>query len=128
MTGTRSARIEAKLYDDEYEFCLRIGELIELTEARDVGPQMLLYRLENGVWHPKDLIETIRFGLKGGGMDALEAKKLANHVVKEGYLIENLSVAVAILQAALVGVPDDMPEMPDEEPGEPKTSGTESST
>lgn len=128
MIGTRSAKITRFVHDDDYDLCLRIGELIELSEVRDSGPPMILARLSEGAWFPQDIIETIRLGLIGGGMHPQQAKKLTERAVQSGYLLDYQTVALEALYAAMVGVPADAPETGDDEPGEPQAPTTESAT
>lgn len=128
MKGTRSAKITRFIHDDDYDLCLHIGELIELSEVRDCGPPAILSRLSEGAWFPQDIIETIRLGLIGGGLHPQQAKKLTERAVQSGYLLDYQTVALEALYAAMVGVPDDLPEAGDDEPGEPQTPTTESAT
>lgn len=128
MKGTRSAKITRFIHDDDYDLCLRIGELIELSEVRDSGPPVILSRLSEGAWFPQDIIETIRLGLIGGGLHPQQAKRLTERAVQSGYLIDYQAVALEALYAAMVGVPDDLPEVGDDEPGEQQTPTTESAT
>lgn len=128
MTGTRSAKITRFVHDDEYDLCLRIGELIELSEVRDCGPPVILARLAEGAWFPQDIIETIRLALVGGGMHPHQAKKLSERAVQSAYLLDYQAIALEALYAAMVGVPEDTPEASEDEPGEPQTPTTESAT
>jgi hypothetical protein len=97
---------------DDRTFAMPWRELIELQEARDCGPAIVLARLFVGEWRLEDVREVIRLGLQGGGMTPAEATKLVKiHV--EGHP-ENiggedglLKLAVAILSAALDGAPDE---------------------
>lgn len=119
---TRSAQIILDWADDSYVFRLSIGQLTELQEKVGAGPwyiqwalQMGLLSSEAGVPPPKDLspsfvIDTIRLGLIGGGMDPIKAMKKVRAYASEGTLTENIPTAFAILAAALQGVPEDEPE------------------
>lgn len=97
---------------DERTFAIPWRELIELQEARDCGPAIVLARLFVGEWRVEDIREVIRLGLQGGGMSPAEATKLVKiHV--EGHP-ENiggedglLKLATSILSAALDGAPDE---------------------
>ena len=58
---------------------------------------------------PSYVIEPIRLGLIGGGMEAVKALKLVRDYVGPGQLAENVALAYAILGAAIQGVPEDEP-------------------
>jgi len=118
MAAPRSAKITRFVHEDDHELCLRIGELIELSEVRESGPPAILSRLQNGAWFVQDITETVRLALIGGGMHPTEAKALVKRAIKEAYLHDYLAIALECLFAALVGVPEDTPEIADDEPGE----------
>jgi hypothetical protein len=80
---SRSARIIAEFGGEEREFCLRIGELMELEEKRDAGAAVLLARLSFSQWRVADVVETIRYGLIGGGLDATTASRLVRQFVEQ---------------------------------------------
>jgi hypothetical protein len=120
-SSPRSAKITRFVGEDDFDLCLRIGELIELSEVRDCGPAAILNRLASGLWYIQDITDTIRLALIGGGMAPREAKALVARAIKEAYLQDYLTVALECLYAAMAGVPDDMPEEDDDEPEEPLT-------
>lgn len=91
----------------EHEFCLPIGMLRALQDRCDAGPPLVLQRLTTGAWHVDDVIQPIRLGLEGGGMDKEEARKLAVRHVEDRPLALSVLTAQAILAAALFGVEDD---------------------
>lgn len=91
----------------EHEFALRIGELRAIQEKTDAGPQQLLQRMADGQWLIDDLVEIIRHGLIGGGMDGSSARKLVYKVFDLHPLLDLRPVSYAILGAALVGPEDD---------------------
>lgn len=53
--------------DGVYAFALDFGQIEELQEKTDCGPFELYKRLLSGAWRIKDVTETIRLGLLGGG-------------------------------------------------------------
>lgn len=110
MQEARSASIVRFVYDDEYELCLNIGALIKLSKARECGPPIIMTRLGEGAWFVDDVRDTIRFALEGGGMPPAAAKKFAEKAVQSGYLSQYQVIAFEALYAAIVGVPEDLPE------------------
>jgi hypothetical protein len=128
MSGNRTAKITRFIHEDDFDLRLGIGELIELSEVRDCGPPAILTRLQEGAWFVQDITETVRLALIGGGMSPKDAKALVGRAIKEAYLIDYQAVALEALYAAMIGMPEDMPEATDDEPGEPETSETESTT
>lgn len=132
---SRGALITLDWADGTYPFRLGIAQLAELQEKTDAGPwyiqwalSMMLVSGQTGVIPPKDaspayVIDTIRLGLIGGGMQAVQALKLVRAYVGEGQLAENIPMAFAIIGTALQGVPEDEPEKPE---GESETSANRS--
>lgn len=93
----------------KYIFRLRIGELRELQEKVNAGPQTVLQRLATGAWYVDDIRETLRLGLIGGGLAPAKALKLVERYVdaEDRPLIENAPAAQAVILAAVIGVGDD---------------------
>lgn len=122
---SRLARIELDWADGTYPFALKIEQLMELQEKCGAGPWYVQWALEAalmarsfGTAPPKDaspayVVETIRLGLIGGGMPAVEALKLVRAYVGPGQLNDNVATAFAILGVALQGVDEDQPEKPE---------------
>lgn len=104
---TRTAKISFDWADATYTFRLGIKELLELQEKCDAGPAFILGRLNDGSWRINDIYETIRLGLKGGGLEPVKALGLMDRYVKDRPWLENIIPAQAILSAALVGVEDE---------------------
>jgi hypothetical protein len=117
---SRSASIPLVFGDGEHTFRLGIGQLAELDEKCDAGPMEQLARMQAGTWRIKDLRETIRLGLIGGGLPAADAFRLVQRYVDERPLAESVPIAMAVLYACVVGDPGD-------EPGEGE-AGTETAT
>ncbi len=115
--------VEAPFGDGVQRFRLTIGGAEELEEKCDAGLVVIARRLASGEWKVRDVRETIRIGLVGGGMDATRAL-----VLIERYASDNLDrlrmLALSILSPVLFGVPDDPPGKSDPVTGEsPAVSG-----
>lgn len=107
--------------DGSYRFRLGIEQLAELQEKTGAGPWYVQWALEAalmaravGMAPPKDaspayVTETIRLGLIGGGMEAVEALKKVRAYVGPGQLNENIATAFAVIGVALQGAPEDEP-------------------
>lgn len=106
---SRDASIELTWADDDYTFRLGWSELEALQEACDAGPWVILERLHNKQCRSGEIADVIRQGLIGGGLKPPEATKLVQRYVKERVsdLADNLLFAIAILQTALQGAPDE---------------------
>lgn len=103
----------------EHPFELRIGELRALQQRCDAGPAWILGRLTKSQWMVDDVIETIRLGLEGGGMEKADARKLVTQFVEERPFTDSVLTAQTILFSALYGDPDDvLNENEGEKPGE----------
>lgn len=112
---SRAARYAGPFGDGKHDFQLNIAELEELQELTDAGPEEVLHRVSEGRWRVADIRETIRLGLKGGGMAPLKARAMIDRYAEAGSLMHHKSLVTAILAAALVGAPDE-----DQSPGEIK--------
>lgn len=106
---SRDARITLDWADDSYVFRLAWGQLVEMQEKTDAGPYVVLQRLYDGSWRMADIVEPIRLGLIGGGLEPVKALKLVRQYVQERPPVENVLVAQAVLSAALMGAPDETP-------------------
>lgn len=93
----------------EHPFRLGIGELRALQSATGVGPLFLLGRITGSQWFVDDIVETVRLGLIGGGMDPVEAKKLTDRVFSENTpaLYRSMLLATRVLRDAVMGEPND---------------------
>jgi hypothetical protein len=104
----RDARLRGVVFaDGEYDFRLAWGQLVELQEKCDAGPLFILNRLNSGEWRIEDISNVIRLGLIGGGLKPSEARTLTVRYVEERPLLENHMLAVVVLQAALMGSPEE---------------------
>lgn len=103
---------------EEYVFRLAWGALIKLQESRKCGPFVVFERLHNGDWMVEDIRDVIRFGLVGGGMDEVKARKLVREYVEDRPPLRTdldnpetsvLAIAVKVIDAGLLGPPDEEP-------------------
>ncbi len=113
----------------ENEFCLaKIGLMTALEEKTGVPIAQVFARLLEGRWGIQDVRETIRLGLMGGGMPPNEALQAVKTHVDENPngLTPSVLVAVEVLKAVMVGVPDDPVGKKDDEEGKapPAAAGT----
>ena len=105
----------------EHAFALRLGELRALQDATNAGPEELLQRIRGGRWRVDDVIEVVRWGLIGGGLDRTEATRLvlraAEHALAIGGdgMLALKPIAMMVLTYALAGPPDDVPGKPEGE-------------
>lgn len=95
--------------DGPQTFELAIGELRELQDKCNAGPQRILGRISTADWLIEDIRETIRLGLIGGGKPPAEAYNLVKRYIddRKGGWLENRAIAQIILMKALVGDPTD---------------------
>lgn len=91
----------------EHAFRLGIGEIRALQKACEAGPMMVLARLMSSHWQIDDVLETLRLGLIGGGMDADKAKALVMKVTGETSLFKLALLAAKIINAYVVEDPHD---------------------
>lgn len=91
----------------EHPFRLGIAELEALQQKTDCGPEWLLHRINTGQWTAIDLIEVLRNGLIGGGMDHVAALKSVRNAFDLHPLIGFKVPAQTVLGACLYGPPDD---------------------
>lgn len=128
---SRDASISFDFADGTYTFRLGIGQLRELQEKTDAGPEEIYHRLDAGAWRYPYIVETIRLGLIGGGASPDKARSLVRDYVEKRPLLENVRPAMEILAALLVGAPDEPPKKDEGETTSRKDesiSPTESST
>lgn len=80
-----------------FEIAERLRSVLRLAEAGELG----------GRAFARDVRETIRLGLVGGGKTPDEAEKIVKACVDGHPLMHNVIVAYRAIEAALMGVPDD---------------------
>lgn len=96
--------VQQEWADGEYRFRLGVKELDELQDITGVGPAELFRRLHMHEWRRKDIRETIRLGLIGGGAEPVKANKLCKTYVDDVPLLDNRRLALDIVGAVLEGV------------------------
>lgn len=102
----RHAEITKAWADGDYVFRLDAKRTGELEENLDAGASWLvgrmLYNRDRG-WRQKDVRETIRLGLIGGGTAPSKALALVARYVNDRPSMESLPLAIEILMASLSG-------------------------
>lgn len=91
----------------EHSFLLAIEQMRALQDRCDAGPEHIRMRLLTGQWLVDDVIQPIRLGLIGAGMEPEEARKLVKDHVEDKPLTHSVLIAQAILAASLYGPEDD---------------------
>jgi len=85
----------------------KIGQALELQDKCGAGIGTIYSRLRAGGFYVNDIRETIRLGLIGGGLKPVEALLLVERYVDARPWKETQLLAIAILTAAMVGVPQE---------------------
>ncbi|MFC3568410.1 gene transfer agent family protein [Paracoccus simplex] len=101
------ARVVMRWAGGEHAVRLGIAEAEVIQQNTDCGPEFLLSRISLGQWELPHLMEVIRNGLIGGGMDEIEAKRLVDRVAAQQPWIVLKNPAMEILSLALYGPPED---------------------
>jgi hypothetical protein len=96
----------------ERSFDLRIGEITALEARCGAGVYGVLQRLATHQAYAVDIRETVRLGLKGGGMTDKDSTELIQTEMDGSPLSEFLPLAADILNAVINGLPE--PESADE--------------
>lgn len=91
----------------EHSFALPLGRLRALQDNCDAGPEEVFNRLRLGLWKVDDVIEPIRLGLIGAGMDDGKAGPLVARIADQGNLAALKMTAIAVLAHALFAPEDD---------------------
>lgn len=99
--------VDLEWADGTYTFALPLAQLEELQTLCDAGPLVVAQRLENGMWTSKEVYHTLRLGLIGGGMSPADALRKTRLYVLERPWLENVMPALAVMQAVLIGKPDE---------------------
>lgn len=113
------ATLELEWGDGEHKFALPIGQLRELQDKCDAGPNRILQRLSGVDWRIDDIREVMRLSLIGGGMKPTEAHTLCVRYVDNRPMLESRLHAQAILMKALVGDPTDIVGKKEADPANP---------
>jgi len=120
--------------DSEYTFALKAAQIEELEKICDEGIGRICARAFSRVdFKYKHIRDTIRLGLIGGGLPAVNAARLVSTYV-DGVPMDAtsdpsspLKTAIAILQAVYFGW-EDLPEAPSGEQVSPEAKQTSGST
>ena len=99
--------VEVTWAGGEHNFHLPIELLRALQDKCDAGPAWILNRLSTKQWRVDDVIQPIRLGLEGGGMDKQDAYALAKRHVEDQPLHGSVDTAMVVLMAALFGAEED---------------------
>ncbi|WP_273688459.1 GTA-gp10 family protein [Ketogulonicigenium vulgare] len=103
----------------EHAFRLRIGEAEALDDLTPQGVADLRYRLRTGLarggpsYAPvkvREMVDCLRLGLVGAGMDAKVARELALRGIEEADFAEVTAIAYHIVTDFLSGKDHDQPE------------------
>ena len=109
------AEIQLEWGDGEYNFALKGAQIEELESVcGKIGFGAIYQRVMLGTWFWSDLYQTVRLGLIGGGMGAVEAKRLTDMYIGRDKPSVPLaagpnnpeSIARAVLGAAMHGFED----------------------
>jgi hypothetical protein len=133
---SRSARLTLFFFEGDFDFQLRIGELVQLEELRlqqlkrlfpaldpaEVSIGRLYERLAGGRALIDDIRHTLRLARIGAGAPKEEAHDLVERHLQGGNILECSKIALAVLGVAMVGNPEDPPG--DVPKGEEKGRGT----
>lgn len=89
-------------------FCLaKVGLILDLEQKCGAGIATIMTRLTTGNWALNDIRETVRLGLIGGGSTPERAMQAVRNHVDENPLTASVLLAYSIIEAVMVGVPDD---------------------
>jgi len=107
-----SAEVLLKWGDGEYLFKLRIKEIDELQRVCGAGFGEIATRLMHGRPYYRDVYDTIRLGLIGGGTAPVKAKELVEMYVDGRPMADlkdpssPLKTAMAVINAKWFGIAD----------------------
>lgn len=108
--GTRSQTItDLPIGPDLYTVKFGVGEAEFIQERHDMGPQYALNVIGAGRWSVKLLIDVVYIGLVGGGQKPEAARRIADRWVAKRPWGEAAPLAQIILQAGVIGIPDEPP-------------------
>jgi len=104
----------------EHPFLHRIGELLALEKSCDSAVGDIYERLGSTLlgaarWGVRDVTETLRLGLIGGGMDPTEARRAVLTAVESVGLLQLAPTAMAALYGSLRGEDVDEEAAPDDD-------------
>lgn len=108
MQATSRAEVTLEWADGEYLFALKGKQIEELQVCCKAGFGAVYRRTMEGNWFFSDIYHTIRLALIGGGLGAIEAKRMCDNYV-DGVVLASgpnspLIVAQSILGASVMGL------------------------
>lgn len=103
MTEQSPAAHKAFFGDAEYELRLTPAMVLELERSTGVGIGLLCTRVFNSQFQSRDVSETIRLALVGGGTQPAKAASLVETYVPAQPLIHSYTLAVDILERLWFG-------------------------
>lgn len=125
----RSCEVTLEFADADYLFRLPLKRIAELEEKCGAPIGAIWKRVcLTGDYKANDLVETVRLGLIGGGMDAQDARKLIERYCDQWPLAEWHSHALAILGACVEGYEVKGKDGEGDEPKKQKAAGKDTST
>ncbi|EIZ83691.1 hypothetical protein WYO_3704 [Methylobacterium sp. GXF4] len=122
---TSRTLVTAPFAGRECRFQLRLGEMAELERLCGAGIGAIFMRLGTHQFSHRDVWDTIRLSLEGGGMSGIAASALVVRYQNEP-LMDYLPLAGQIVAAAVNGVPKGKAETEGESPADPATSRSSS--
>ncbi|MGY2052960.1 gene transfer agent family protein [Methylobacterium sp. JK268] len=107
QVDTSRCYVDADFAGQRRRFVLRIGEIAELERLTGSGIGAVFMRIGAHQFTSRDVWDTIRLGLEGGGMDPMEATALCLRYHPPAYpLMTFIPLAGQIVAAAVNGLPD----------------------
>lgn len=122
---TSRTMVTAPFAGRECDFQLRLGEMAELERLVGHGIGAIFMRIAGHTFSHREVWDTIRLGLEGGGMSSIAASALVLRYQNEP-LMDYLSLAGQIVAAAVNGVPKGKAETEGESEANPATSRSSS--
>jgi hypothetical protein len=102
---SRTAQIREFFGDGYYDFKIGVAQAEELQDLFDCGLMVLLDRVASLC--TKEIRQTLRVGLVGGGMRKEDAYRLVETHAIEAYWLDCAATAGEAIRAALKGAPDE---------------------
>lgn len=110
--------VRAPFAGRERTFQLRFGEAAELERlCGNSGIGLIAQRLLTMSYFVADVRETVRLGLRGGGLSDPEATALVMSAVDDVPLAEHGDLAARIVDAFINGLPDELKKKPARQAG-----------
>lgn len=115
--------VELEFGDGTYTFKLGLGQIDELQDKCGAGIGTIYKRVLQGDYRVEDCKETVRLGMIGGGVSAVEARRTVDRYTGlDTFTVQNLwNLALTILVACVQGYE---PPEPAPSPGKKKEGET----